>query len=100
MIRAGWQSDGQRVRLGLAALLLLIAQIAGAAHLIGHAAEGDTATCTICFHAGEAGGALLPSALPQSVFQPATSEVVSPVEARNFRTYPGVYHSRGPPVSS
>ena len=87
------------MRLGLAVLLLLVAQIAGVAHFIGHSAGGDTTGCTICLHAGQAGGALLPSALPQSVFQPTTSEVVPAVEGRIFRTYPGVYRSRAPPVS-
>lgn len=94
------QSAGYRLRLGLAVLLLLVAQIAAVAHFIGHAAEGDTESCTLCLHAGQSGSALLPSALPQTVFRPITSVVVTTVEAQISRTYPGVYRSRAPPLYS
>ena len=99
MNMGSWQSEGKRLRLGLSVLLLLVAQIASVAHFIGHSAQGEIAGCTICLHAGQSGSALIPSAIPQIVFQPATSEVVTTVEAQIFRTVPAVYRSRAPPLS-
>ena len=100
MNTAGWQSEGNRLRLGLAVLLLLVAQIAAIAHFIGQSAEGETAGCSICLHAGQSGSALIPSAIPQVVFQPTTSTVATTVEAQIFRAVPAVYHSRAPPLCS
>ena len=99
MITGSWQSERNRLRLGLAVLLLLVAQIAAVAHFIGHSAQGDTTSCTICLHAGQSGGALLPGAVPQVAFQSTSSELVVVVETQIFRTYPTVYRSRAPPVS-
>jgi hypothetical protein len=94
-----WRSERTRLRLGFAVLLLLVAQIASIAHFIGHAAQGDNVDCNICLHAGQSGGALLPSAVPQPAFHSTNSELVATVETQILRTYPAVYHSRAPPVS-
>ena len=99
MNMGSWQSEGKRLRLGLSVLLLLVAQIASVAHFIGHSAQGDTADCNICLHAGQSGGALLPSAVPQLAFHSTSSELVATVETQLFRNYPAVYRSRAPPVS-
>ena len=99
MITGGWQFERARLRFSLAVLLLLVAQIAAVAHFIGHTAQGDTAGCNICLHAGQSGSALIPSAVPQLAFQSTTSEVITAVETQVFRTYPAVYPSRAPPVS-
>ena len=94
-----WQTEPNRLRLSLAVLLLLVAQIAQVAHFIGHSTQGDTAGCTICLHAGQSGGALLPSAVPPLALHSTSSELVATVETQIFRTYPAVYRSRAPPAS-
>jgi hypothetical protein len=99
MTTGAWQSERIRLRLGIAVLLLLIAQIAAVAHFIGHSTQGDTAGCNICLHAGQSGSALLPSAVPQVAFHATTSELVAIAGTQVFRTYPAVYRSRAPPVS-
>lgn len=99
MSAAGLQSEGMRLRLGLAALLLLVAQVAAVAHFIGHSAQGEAGGCNICLHAGQSGSALMPSASPQIEFQPTTSVLVTTVETQIFRSVPSIYRSRAPPVS-
>ena len=93
------QSERTRLRLSLAVLLLLVAQIAAVAHFIGHSTQGETAGCNICLHAGQSGSALLPSAIPQVAFHSTSSELIAVAEAQVFRAYPAVYRSRAPPVS-
>ena len=95
-----WQTERTPLRLSLAVLLLLIAQIAAVTHFIGHSTQGDVAGCNICLHAGQSGSALLPGAIPQVAFQATSSAVVAVAETPIFRTYPAVYRSRAPPVSS
>ncbi|MEO7385913.1 MAG: hypothetical protein ABIX37_03130 [Gammaproteobacteria bacterium] len=99
MTTIDWQFERSRLRVGLAVLLLLVAQIAAAAHLVGHGTQGDTAGCNICLHAGQLGSALLPSALPQAAVQSTASELVGFTETQVFSTYPAVYRARAPPAS-
>jgi hypothetical protein len=94
-----WQTERTPLRLSLAVLLLLIAQIAAVAHFIGHSSQGDVASCNICLHAGQSGSALLPSSIPQVAFQATSSELVALADTQVFRTYSAVYRSRAPPVS-
>jgi hypothetical protein len=99
MTTRAWQTERIPLRLSLAVLLLLIAQIAAVAHFIGHSAQGDVASCNICLHAGQSGSALLPSAVPQVAFHSNSSELVAVAETQILRTYLAVYRSRAPPVS-
>ncbi len=100
MTTRAWQTERIPLRLSLAVLLLLIAQMAAVAHFIGHSSQGDVAGCNICLHAGQSGSALLPSAVPQVAFQATSSAVVALAETQVFRTSPAVYRSRAPPVST
>ena len=76
-----WQSERRRLRSGLAVLLLLVAQIAAAAHFIGHATQGEAADCNICLHAGQAGSALLPRQEKSASSRGGSSSSSSPVFA-------------------
>lgn len=97
MTAGGWQPERVRLRLGLAVLLLVAAQLLAIAHYVGHAAEGDSAGCDICIVTGQAGGALLPSVIAHAPLPGTAGVAIATPDLTVPSASPSVYRSRAPP---
>jgi len=88
-----------RWRLVLAAVLLVIAQLAMLAHLTGHAAAGDNAGCAVCLAAGNLGSAVPASAAAPPAVAAPPSLVATPGAEQPSARIVVAFRARAPPFS-
>ncbi|MEO8223294.1 MAG: hypothetical protein ABI661_00670 [Gammaproteobacteria bacterium] len=98
ILRAG-ASPRARWRLQLAAVALVVLQVAAVSHLVGHSAAGGGAECAICLAATGSGNAIPAAAVAVATFQATTSEAVEFVASSPSIPSRASYRARAPPVS-